>query len=134
MVLEKYVSRVELAEALPFAELAVPDAFIELRAEAVIFEDLCPVEPVAYHIALHHYPGRIPAVLFVLYILLVRRNEVIQGSEGAVAVYAELRIRMEFVVKYLVLTSYSRAGRREKFRVDEILDSAVGPRREFEID
>ena len=106
--LEEDVTLGMVAEVLPVLVFAAGYQCIEYLAVALIFQDLAAVEPVLDMVALHLDPGGVPAFLVEGDIRLVCGDEVVERAEGAVAGYAELGIRMQFVVEDLELAADGR--------------------------
>ncbi len=122
-------------------EFAQGDEFAEGRRTTLVFEDLRPVEPMFDVGTTDEDAGRVP---FANGIRVFGRRcglEIVERGDGAVAIAAQLGIRMQFVIKNLIFQSDGRtrgrfgagAGDGVEVGLAEIFDAAVRSRGDFEI-
>lgn len=118
-------------------ELAVGDEVAELGGVAVVLEDFDPVEPVLDVAFIDEDAGGVPLADGVDGFGVVGGagggDKVVEGGDGAIAVFATLGVRVYVVVEDLVLVADGGAGTFLEVEVDEVEDAAIGAGRGAEV-
>ncbi len=137
MFLQEDVAVGPLAEVLAILGvgiLGLRDEVSELLGAAVIGDDQTAVEPVFDLGALGDHVGVVPVADAVGALVLGGGLQVVERGDRAVAVAAELGVRVDGVVEHLELQAEGRAGALVEVRLHEVLQAAVGSLGELEVD
>ena len=136
MFLQEDVAVGPLAEVLAVLRVGIlrlRDEVAELRGAAVVGDDEGAVEPVFDLGALGDHVGVVPVADAVG--ALVRGGlQVVERGDRAVAVAAELGVRVDGVVEHLELQAEGRAGALVEVRLHEVLQAAVRALGQAEVD
>ena len=132
MILQKDAA-VAIAEVGPVLVFAVGHKRVPLLCVTLILQHLHAIEPMLHMIALHDNGGCVPSS-DIKGLLLRSRDKVVEGSQLAVTLHAQLGIGVTQVVKYLELATNSTTLALVHVGVNEILDAAVGTFGNLEID
>ena len=138
MVLEVDACIVHVGEVGIDLELAVRDEFAKFGGVAVVLEDFDAVEPVLCVGSVDEYTGSVPFAYgmdgFGAVGCAGCGDEVVEGGDGAIAIFAELGVGVYSVVENLILLADRGAGPFIKVKVDHIEDAAVGSCADAEVD
>ena len=137
MFLQEDVAVGPLAEVLAVLRIGIlglRDQFAELRGVAVVGDHEASVEPVLDLGALGDHVGVVELADAVGALVLGGGLQVVERGDRAVAVAAELGVRVDGVVEHLELQAEGRTGALVEVRLHEVLQAAVRALGQAEVD
>ena len=137
MFLQEDVAVGPLAEVLAVLRIGIlglRDEVAELLGVAIVGDDEAAVEPVFDLGALRDHVGVVEFADAVGALVLGGRLQVVERGDRAVAIAAELGVRVDGVVEHLELQAEGRAGALVEVGLHEVFQAAVSARGELEVD
>ena len=137
MFLQEDVAVGPLAEVLAVLRIGIlglRDEVAELRGVAIVGDHEAAVEPVLDLGALGDHVGVVEVADAVGALVLGGRLQVVERGDRAVAIAAELGVRVDGVVEHLELQTEGRAGALVEVRLHEVLQAAVRALGQAEVD
>ena len=139
--LEEDIAIGPLAKIGDRVEFAFGDELAKFRRAALILQDFGPIQPMLDMFAFRNNQRVVPLADVIGLFILRSRDQIVERTKRAIAVAAEFRVRMPFVIEHLKFRAEGRAdggfgagaGDGAQVRLHEIFNAAVAAGGGFEI-
>src|SRR5690554_7221599 len=131
MVLKQNMSFVPFAKIGPVPIFTVCDQSSESRSSSFVFQHFISIEPMLHVITMHHDPATVPISNSVKgfgpmgYRKIGSRDQIVQRSQRPVSLDPFFSIRVNLIVKDLILQSDGGSRPFVQIGIDEILHTRI---------